>query len=65
MKTLTIEQIENLKGGKKWNWETTICSVAGLGIGTAIGTFFWPFGLFAGAVFVTVCQVGDTYGWDN
>lgn len=65
MKTLTIEQMENIQAGKKWNWETYMCSVGGLGVGSAIGAFFWPFGLVAGIVFLTVCQVGDTYGWDN
>jgi hypothetical protein len=64
MKTLSLEQMENLQGGKQWNWETYICGAAGVGIGAAIGAFIVPFGLVAGAVFLTVCQVGDTYGWN-
>ena len=62
MKTLTFEQMEKLHGG--WDWQATICNSAGLGISTAIGSFFWPFGLVARAVFLVGCQMGSEYGWD-
>lgn len=65
MKTLTFSQMGKLQGGKKWNWETFACSTAGVVISGAIGAFFVPFGFISAIVFTTVCQVGDTYGWDN